>query len=122
MLPRGINLVIGCVLIIFDMEIIGELSHKAKKAIARGTYSRYRNERKESKAYIAILFAMCNGTCPKCGQKMILSFDDKWNNRGYSATLDHIMPLSMEVDQGKMGLQIMCRRCNLEKADKLGVY
>lgn len=101
------------------MEIIAEFSKRAKYLEARKLYGKYRQRRKESKIYIAMMFAMCEGVCPVCERKMILSFDDIENRRGISATLDHTTPLSYELEHKKSGLEIMCKECNHRKGNTL---
>ena len=36
-----------------------------------------------------------------------------------AATLDHTIPLSVVLEHKKIGLEIMCRKCNFLKGDKL---
>lgn len=93
------------------------LGNSSKRLIARKRYEKWRTRSKESKIYIATLFAMCNGSCPECGCEMFLSFSVKNNRSPYKATLDHITPLAEVEKHDKFGLRIMCYRCN----QKLGI-
>lgn len=102
------------------MKIEGNLSKESLYRIARNKYRSYRQRKKESKVYLGILFAMCEGKCPTCGVNMILSFNEIDNMRINSATLDHVYPLSKELEHKKYGLEIMCRNCNLIKGCEEG--
>lgn len=89
----------------------GELS------LIRRRYSRWKGGL-QGRSYTAILFAMCNGKCPECGTSMILSYDDSIHNRyNFSATIDHINDLKDTLEHSKVNLQIMCRSCNIKKAN-----
>ena len=94
------------------------LLRKAKLESSRKLYHKWRQRTKESKTYIAILFAMCEGVCPECGQSMVLSFNEKYNHQPNAATLDHITPLKDVLTHSKFALQIMCRQCNCQKQSK----
>jgi 5-methylcytosine-specific restriction endonuclease McrA len=91
------------------------VTKKDRKTIARDGYHRWRTYTKTAKVYLGILFAMCEGVCPLCGEDMILSFNQQENERPNSATLDHVTPLAEVMEHSKYNLQIMCKRCNVEK-------
>lgn len=85
--------------------------------LARRQYNHWQNSTKESKIFKAVLFALAAGVCPVCETYMILSYDENENKRDNSATLDHTIPISKVLEHRKYGLEIMCRKCNNEKAD-----
>lgn len=78
----------------------------------RKSYESWRLRTKESKIFIATLFAMCEGDCPECGCHMFLSFNREKLGSPYRATLDHITPLAEVKEHSKFGLRIMCQGCN----------
>jgi len=80
----------------------------------RDTYRSWRHLTKESKLYLAVMFVLCEGKCPKCGVGMILSFT-KEDECPRSATLDHINNLSYTEKHEKLGLTILCKACNSRK-------
>ena len=88
------------------------MGNSSKRLIARKRYEKWRTRSKESKIYMATLFAMCNGSCPECGCEMFLSFSVRKNRSQYKATLDHITPLGEVKKHNKFGLRIMCYGCN----------
>jgi len=75
-------------------------------------YRRWRETKRESKIYRAMLFAICDGKCPICGVDMVLSFNSEVNQKKNSVTLDHIIPLRLKGSHYKEGLEIMCKGCN----------
>src|SRR5262245_35138370 len=95
------------------------MTKKDKADVARRGYHQWRNRKRTAKIYIAVLFAMCGGVCPICGCGMILSFDQQENERPNSATLDHTIPLVETMEHSKFGLEIMCKRCNSIKSDRV---
>jgi 5-methylcytosine-specific restriction endonuclease McrA len=97
------------------------LGKSSKYLLARKHFQQWRILSKESKIYRATLFALCNGECPTCGVDMILSFNEKENERGNSATLDHITPLIKVQEHSKFGLMIMCKDCNSKKSYKVSL-
>ena len=82
---------------------------------AKKSYSRWRN-RGEGRAFIAILFSMNEGKCPRCGVPMFLAFDEKMNLfSSRRATLDHVVPLIETQTHDKNNLAICCSGCNRDK-------
>lgn len=72
--------------------------------------------RGEGRAYIAILFSMCEGICPGCGVKMWLGYGEFNNFPIHSrATLDHVNELKFSKKHDKTNLQICCHGCNQKK-------
>lgn len=83
---------------------------RARKLHSRKLYEDWRTRTKESKIYLCVLFALAEGKCPRCGVYMFLSFNNEHSPN--KATLDHIEPLSETMEHTKLGLQIMCLKCN----------
>lgn len=95
---------------------VGQRSMRELKT-ARKNYNAWMNRSKESKIYRAVLYALSDGDCPVCGRHMIMSFHgDQGDNL---ATLDHTLPLSVTLEHKKVGLEIMCQKCNFDKGSKL---
>lgn len=102
------------------MKIEGLKPGKASKHdLARKQYNRWLYRTKESRVYKAILFALSEGECPKCGIDMFLSFNGDMNTKDNAATLDHTIPLAIVLEHRKYGMEIMCRKCNNKKGDKV---
>ena len=80
---------------------------------ARKQYQEWRRNTVEAKMYLATLFVLCRGKCPKCDGDMVLTF--AYYTKGNLATLDHVNPLSYTLKHDKTGLQIMCKDCNEKK-------
>lgn len=83
---------------------------KATLERARYLYSQWRKNAKESKIYLAIMFAIAEGICPMCGRPMILRFDQC--DADNLATFDHEERLADNPVHNKLNLIIMCKRCN----------
>ena len=82
---------------------------------ARRHYQNWRR-RGEGRAYIAILFSMCEGICPRCGKKMWLAYGDlDYFPRHSRATLDHIEELKFQKTHDKTNLAVCCEECNQKK-------
>ena len=90
----------------------------SRRNLARKQYTQWQNSTKESRIYKAVLFALAGGKCPTCYVDMILSYNAIVNMQLNAATLDHTIPLSKVLEHHKYGLEIMCRKCNGDKADK----
>lgn len=95
------------------------LGKGSKRDLARKQYSSWQWRTTESKVYKAILFALSRGKCPTCNVDMVLSFNEKTNAQPNAATLDHTIPLAHTLKHSKYGLEIMCRKCNSAKSDKI---
>lgn len=79
---------------------------------ARERYRQWRT-RGEGRAYLSILFSMCEGICPICGKPMYLSFGEvKGLPKDLRATFDHIVPLKFTKKHEKTNLMICCYACN----------
>lgn len=64
-------------------------------------------------------FLKHRGKCPICGTEMIITFDNEVHNvLGNVATFDHAVPLFDTMEHDKENLQLMCKDCNNEKANK----
>lgn len=104
------------------MKLETYLSSKARQSLkklplerARTKYKVWRQRSRQSKTYLAIMFAMCSGECPFCERAMVLRFD---NYQGDDlATFDHEVPLSEDPVHDKLNLVIMCKSCNNEKSN-----
>lgn len=81
----------------------------------REAYRKWRQRSKESRLYLATMFVLAEGRCPKCGIDMYIDFKNE--SRDDKASLDHIIPLSKTMEHTKLGFQIMCTRCNRLKAN-----
>lgn len=91
----------------------------SKRDLARKHYSHWQWRTTESKVFKALLFALARGKCPSCGVDMVMSFNEKINTQDNAATLDHTIPLAYTLEHSKYGLEIMCKKCNSAKSDKL---
>jgi 5-methylcytosine-specific restriction endonuclease McrA len=56
-----------------------------------------------------------NWTCKHCGIKV----HDRKENTSDKANIDHIIPISKGGNSEPSNLQVLCRTCNLSKADKI---
>ena len=83
---------------------------------ARKSYAKWRS-RGEGRAFIAILFSMNEGICPRCGRKMYLAYghEDGRSMNNARATLDHRVPLAVRPQHDKNNLDLCCYGCNHDK-------
>ncbi len=91
--------------------------NKSQPGKARKHYNQWRTHTRESKIFLATMFALCAGVCPRCNINMTLSYAMPYSAYDHSATLDHTDPISKTMKHDKLNLAIMCRKCNTEKAN-----
>jgi 5-methylcytosine-specific restriction endonuclease McrA len=90
--------------------------------LARQRYNQWK-VKGEGRAYLAILFSMCEGICPVCGKQMYLCYgDDTKLPRDSRATFDHIEPLKYLKRHEKTNLMICCYSCNHGSMDKRNLW
>jgi hypothetical protein len=93
------------------MEEIKQIKKQSITKQAREKFDTWR-KRRTGREYLAVLFVENRGRCPRCGQLMVLSYEDKhFDNR---ATFNHVIPLVDSVDDPKNpeNLDILCWMCN----------
>jgi len=99
------------------MKLETTIGKRSRYDLARKRYHAWMWRSKEGKMYKAILFVLTEGKCPVCKVDMVLAFNDSENKRPNSVTLDHTIPLDEILEHNKMGLEIMCKRCNSLKGN-----
>lgn len=64
------------------------------------------------------LYAKFNGVCQCCGKQLTFDVD---TNDNYYPTIDHVIPISKGGNHIWQNVQLLCRRCNTLKCDRVEI-
>lgn len=87
-----------------------------KRDNAQHEHRNARNGKPDTSITLSRLYRRDGGVCRACGKE--LSFDKDPNDPEYPS-IDHIIPLSKGGLHQWDNVQLMCRRCNWEKGDRV---
>jgi 5-methylcytosine-specific restriction endonuclease McrA len=93
-------------------------SQRCKNKALNRSHDRRLNKCKKREYSITLkkLYKKYDGVCQGCGYKMTFDIDP---NDDLYPSIDHIIPISKGGNHSWDNVQLMCRRCNYMKSDKL---
>lgn len=59
------------------------------------------------------VYSKADGICAHCSERLLIS--DRGTTKGTAPEVDHIIPISLGGHHAMYNVQLLCRRCNMEK-------